>query len=97
MTSPVTLINVFAVPQGKEAEFIKTWNETGQSLKNASGFIDAKLHRSLDPNARFQFINVAHWESVEAYQVAISEHEPQEKHLSWLEVNPALYIVEAEY
>lgn len=97
MTSPVTLINVFAVPQGREAEFIQIWNKTGQSLKNASGFIDAKLHRSLDPNARFQFINVAHWESVDAYRAAISEHEPQEKHVSWLEANPALYIVEAEY
>lgn len=97
MTSPVTLINVFAVPQGKEAEFIEIWNETGQSLKNASGFIDAKLHRSLDPNTRFQFINVAHCPSVDAYRAAISEHEPQKKHASWLEANPALYIVEAEY
>lgn len=57
MTTSVTLINVFAVPPGKEADFIKTWNETGQSLKNASGFIDAKLHRSLDANARFQILN----------------------------------------
>ncbi|MBW4599312.1 MAG: antibiotic biosynthesis monooxygenase [Calothrix sp. FI2-JRJ7] len=97
MASSVVLINVFTVPQGKEDEFIKIWNETGQFLKNASGFIDAKLHRSLDANARFQFINVAHWESVEAYEAAISEHQPKEKQVAWLEANPALYTVEAQY
>lgn len=97
MTSPVTLINVFAVPEGKEEEFIQTWNETGEFLKKVPGFIDAKLHRSIDSNARFQFINVAHWESAEAYRAAISEHEPKEKHLSWLEANPALYTIEAQY
>lgn len=97
MKLSVVLINIFSVPKGMEEEFIKTWNETGQFLKSAPGFIDAKLHRSLDSDARFQFINVAHWESAEAYQAAISEHEPKEKQLSWLEATPALYIVEAEY
>lgn len=97
MSSPVVLINVFTVPQGKEDEFIKIWNETGQLLKNAPGFIGAKLHRSIHPNAHFQFVNVAHWESTEAYQTAISKQPPQEKQVSWLEANPALYVVEAEH
>lgn len=96
MSSTVTLINAFAVPQGREAEFLQVWNETLKSMQQAPGFIDTTLHRSLDPNTRFQFVNVAHWESAEAYQAAIAAHEPKEKQLSWLEANPALYAVETQ-
>jgi heme oxygenase (mycobilin-producing) len=63
----VTLINVFAVTQiGKEDESIQLWNETAHLMTKEQGFIDTKLHRSLDARARFQFINIAHWESQEA-------------------------------
>jgi len=97
MKSPVVLINVFAVPEGKEDEFLKAWHATAEGMKNQPGFISTKLHRSLKPDARFEFINVALWESSEAYLAATSHNEPREKQLSWLEANPALYTVEAEY
>lgn len=93
----VVLINVFAVLEGKEAEFLKTWNETSKMMQRSPGFIDATLHRSLDSKTQFQFINVAHWESAEAYQAAIAAHGPKEKQLSWLEANPALYTVAAQH
>ena len=53
MKAPVVLINSFSVPKGMEDEFIRTWNETAEFMKNALGFIHAKLHRSFDPDARF--------------------------------------------
>lgn len=93
---PVVLINPFSVPKGMEDEFLKTWNETAEVMKNKPGFINTKLHRSLDPDARFQFVNVALWESTEAYHAAFSDYEPKEKQLL-IEANPALYQVEVEY
>lgn len=96
MTTSVVLINVFAVSSQMEEEFLKTWNQTCEHIRQASGFIDTTLHRSLDPNAKFQFINIAHWESAEAYHAAFAQYEPGEKHLP-IEANPALYTVEIAY
>ncbi|MBD2074598.1 antibiotic biosynthesis monooxygenase [Phormidium sp. FACHB-592] len=73
MTAPVVLINVFSVPPHQEAAFINLWTEALERSKNEPGFIDAKLHKSLDPNARFEFINIAHWESEAAWQTAFDK------------------------
>ncbi len=101
MQSPVILINPFSVPKGREAEFLKLWNEIAQYIKDQPGFIDSKLHRSLDPDARFQFINIAHWESAEAWQTAMSKAVPKTQELAKqlpfeYDYSPALYRVEVE-
>lgn len=101
MQSSVTLINVFAVSRGKEDEFIQLWNETARLMKKEQGFIDTKLHRSFDAEARFTFINVAHWENQETWQQAIvSNPELQAwwKQIALIaEANPALYKVQVQY
>ena len=94
MTTPVVLINVFSVPPHHEAAFVNLWTEALERSKKEPGFIDAKLHKSLDPNARFEFINVAHWESEAAWQAAFDKLQgaaftPQVPY----EQNPALYQV----
>lgn len=96
MTSPVVLINSFSVPEGMEEQFLENWNKTAQQMKNQPGFIETKLHRSLDGKARFKFINVALWESPEAYQAGLSNVEIFEKQLP-VEANPALYSVANQY
>ncbi|WP_313949410.1 antibiotic biosynthesis monooxygenase family protein [Leptolyngbya sp. FACHB-261] len=92
------LINTFSIPQGKEEEFVKMWTEALEFIKNEPGFIDAKLHRSLDPNAQFQFINVAHWETRDAWQAAFDKLQPQEltKQVSFEQI-PALYEVAVHF
>jgi heme-degrading monooxygenase HmoA len=94
MDAPIVLINVFSVEQGKEEEFAKMWTEALALIKNEPGFIDTNLHRSLDPNARFQFINVAHWETQEAWQAAFDKLQLQEltQQISFEQI-PALYEV----
>ena len=92
----VVLINVFAVSPEMAAEFLKTWHETCEFMRSAPGFIDTTLHRSLDTDTRFRFVNIAHWESEDAYQAALARQEPGEKHLP-IKANPALYTVEAAY
>lgn len=65
-------------------------------MKNQPGFIDTMLHRSLDQNARFEFINIAHWQSKEAWEAAMSNVQIQEIKLD-VEANPALYSVVVQY
>jgi len=101
MQSLVTLINVFVVSPGKEEEFIRLWNETAHLMKQEPGFIDTKLHHSLDAKARFAFINVAHWESQETWQQSINSNPELQNWWQQIaliaEANPALYKVKVQY
>lgn len=47
----VTLINVFTVPRGKEAEFVDWWKRVKENITRQPGFISGKLHKSLKPTA----------------------------------------------
>lgn len=59
----VTLINVFSVPKGKEDEFVKWWQDVKADITKQPGFISGKFHKSINPDSRFNFINVAIWET----------------------------------
>lgn len=97
MAAPVVLINLFSVPQGKE-EFARMWTQALEFIKNEPGFVDANLHRSLDPNSQFQFVNVAHWENQEAWQAALGKLQLQEltKQVPFGQI-PALYEVAVHF
>jgi heme oxygenase (mycobilin-producing) len=60
---PVTVINVFEVPAGQVGEFIAQWRARAEIMAAARGFRDTRLHRAVSPQARFQLVNVAHWDS----------------------------------
>ena len=57
----VTLINVFSVPQGIETEFMQWWQDVKANITSQEGFISGQLHRSIKPESRYNFINVAIW------------------------------------
>jgi len=57
------LITVFSASEDKEEEFFAWWNEVKETMIKAPGFISGKLHRSLQSDARFNFINVVQWEN----------------------------------
>ena len=94
----VVLINPFEVPQGQEEAFLKGWQAAAERLKQAPGFISTRLHESLDPQARFRFVNVAEWESPQHFQAAISEAFQQRHGQMPFTAFPALYqvVVEAQ-
>ena len=77
--SSLVLINPFEVPQGQEQEFLKRWQAVAELLQQAPGFLLTRLHESLDPQARFRFINVAEWESPQHFQAAISSEGVQQR------------------
>jgi len=69
---PVTLINVFEVAAADVAEFIEKWQVRAAIMASAPGFRDARLHRAMTADARFQLVNVAHWDSAEHWMAAQS-------------------------
>lgn len=97
MTTPIVLINLFEVPQEGKQDFVVWWERCTDALKHEPGFLDATLHTCLRENARYAFINVAHWESPESLQRASAKHQDV---LQAIPVggkgNPALYTVASE-
>ena len=95
---PVILINPFIVPQGEEEKFLKKYDEVSEMLKSKSGFINAKLHRTLNPLAPFAFVNINRWESLAAFKAAVSSPEFKEIHKNFhYEGKASLYEVVKEY
>ena len=74
---PVVLINPFEVADGREEECLARWKATAAYMRRQEGFVSTKLHTSLDPQARFRFVNVAVWRSPEHFQRAVSTPEFQ--------------------
>jgi heme-degrading monooxygenase HmoA len=69
------LINVFEVPQGRDEEFMAGWEKARQFMGQQRGYVSTALHRSLDPAARFRYINVAVWETPEDFYAALNDPE----------------------
>lgn len=68
----VVLINTFVVPAAFEDGFLQWWRLARLALSSQPGFVSARLHRSLDAKERYRFVNIAEWESPEAYHSALS-------------------------
>ena len=92
---PVTLINVFEVPAGKETEAVKFWENAASFMKKQPGYISTALHQSVQTDAKFHLINIAKWESIDAYKTASSARKAQagSKPPEGLIPSPALYTV----
>lgn len=96
----VTLINLFSVPKDKEDDFVKWWQEVKGSITKQPGFLSGKFHKSIKSDNKFNFINVAVWESEEIYWKAYEKSvTPMKAKLAQLgvEMVPALYNVVFEY
>lgn len=92
----VVLINPFEVPPGQEEACLALWERAAEFMRRQPGFVSTRLHRALSPDARFAFINVAIWESAEAFHKAIASEEFQRITAGSMEAfphHPALYEV----
>lgn len=90
-----TLINAFEVPVNKLEESILHWEQGRNFLQKQPGYISTALHQSINDDARFRLINIAKWESVETFTIAIKKMhaEPGISRVEGLTPNPALYTV----
>ncbi len=91
----ITLINPFEVPANKLDETIAFWEKARNFLQTQPGYISTSLHQSIADDARFQLINIAKWQSAEAF-VAASRKMQAEAGLPRVEgliPSPGLYTV----
>jgi heme oxygenase (mycobilin-producing) len=72
---PVVLINAFEVPEGEDEAFLAGWERQRDYLSSQQGYRSTRLHRSLSPDADFRFVNVARWDSRQAFRDATSQPE----------------------
>ena len=89
---PVTLINVFIVPADKHDEFLSHWTRTTEVFRKKPGFIETHLHRNTGVgNGTFQFVNIAKWESAEAWRAIHDDYSPTEYRIEGVKGHPAIF------
>ena len=65
---PVTLMNSFMVPEGRDEVFVQLWLETSRYFREQPGFLSLRLHRAVTPGTPYRYVNVARWASDAAYR-----------------------------
>ena len=92
---PITLINAFMVPDGKEAEAIAYWEKAAEFMRTQPGYVSTALHEAVLPDAKFHLINVAKWETAEAFLKASKAFRTSGgiKPVKGVVPNPSLYTV----
>ncbi len=91
----ITLINPFEVPADKLDATILMWEQARDFLQQQPGYISTALHQSLASDAQFRLINIAKWDSAEAFKAATQKMRT-EANLTRVEGakgGPALYKV----
>lgn len=71
----VLLINPFEVAKGQDREFLEFWNRAAALLKQKDGYVATYLQKAVAPGALFRYVNIAVWDSPEAFQNAVSDPE----------------------
>jgi quinol monooxygenase YgiN len=72
---PVTLVNTFNVDPDELDQALRAWAADAATMKRQPGFISTQLHRGI--GASSVLVNVAVWESVDAFRRAFSNPEFQ--------------------
>lgn len=74
----VVLINAFEVPSDADESFLAGWERAHDFLLNQPGYRSSQLHRSVELGADFRYVNVAVWDSEDAFRAATSRPEFRE-------------------
>ena len=64
----ITTIVRFEMPEENTERFFSLWQKIRDEVVRQPGIIGGFLHRGVDEDAPFRFINVARWESAEALE-----------------------------
>jgi heme oxygenase (mycobilin-producing) len=88
---PFVFVNAIEMPDHQVDAFLAGWRERAEFMRHQNGFRDYRMLRAVGPDGRFQLINVARWESAEAFGAATADPEFQ-KQLRALNDNPDLDI-----
>ena len=103
----ITLIAVFEMPAKAVKQFMTDWKKDKDFMLRQPGFRDGALCRSSQSDARFRFVNVAHWKGEDDWKAAIKAGEKHragkgiDRRSDWthlgIKVFPAIYHEEIRY
>jgi heme-degrading monooxygenase HmoA len=96
----VTIVNAFEPPAERVDEFLPHWLDRAELVSKAPGFRDSRLHRAVDPDARFQLVGIAHWDSPDAWHTADNDPHFRQRLSAFPDFaidNPALFRVVVEF
>src|SRR5919202_6149370 len=65
---PVTLMNSFLVPEGRDEAFLELWKQTSEYFRRQPGFLSLRLHRAVTPGTSYRYVNIARWASDAHYR-----------------------------
>jgi heme-degrading monooxygenase HmoA len=71
----VIVINPFEVPKGKEEQALAMWDTFAEYFRKQPGYVSSKLHRAIDPDARFHLVTVSEWSSADHFMAALKNPE----------------------
>ncbi|WP_233800957.1 antibiotic biosynthesis monooxygenase family protein [Paraburkholderia sp. HP33-1] len=75
--APVVLVNIFTLDQADEQDFLRTWQDDAQFMKQQPGFISTQLHRAIGESVTY--LNYAIWESTAHFRAAFTHPEFRSK------------------
>jgi heme oxygenase (mycobilin-producing) len=100
---PFIFINPIEIPPDQVDRFLDGWRDRADFMRHQVGFRDYRLVRALTADSRFQLINVARWDSQEAFAAATADVDFREQLQALMADpdidatgNPALYQVVLE-
>ncbi len=63
-------IVAYEVAYEDSERFLDSWDRANAFLKDQAGFISNNLYQAVSANPDFRFVNVASWESADAFRAA---------------------------
>jgi heme-degrading monooxygenase HmoA len=64
------MINAFEVPVAATDGFVSDWTRDLDFMRAQPGFVSGTLYKAGSDQARFRFVNVAHWRDQQSFQTA---------------------------
>ncbi|MGH9278936.1 MAG: antibiotic biosynthesis monooxygenase family protein [Acidimicrobiales bacterium] len=68
--APCTAIVAYEVDPDDCDLFLESWRRANSHLADQPGLVSTTLHRATSANPRFRFVNVANWETGDAFRAA---------------------------
>jgi len=69
------VINPFEVPQEKEQRALDLYDKYAGFIRSQTGYVSARLHRSINPDAKFTMVVSVEWSSAKEYLDALQSPE----------------------
>ena len=69
------VINPFEVPEGKEKQALTIWGQFAEYFREQPGYVSTRLHRAINPDARFHLVSISEWASADQFAAALQNPE----------------------